>query len=136
MSFSTFIENLRTRPEKEKMSLAILSASAVAFILFVIWLATLVAGGGGASIATQNDQQAAAAGSLNDLAEEARNAAAAFESQYEQLRRALSDEGFYTTGGGKQEDTVIELYVDENGETQAREVRAGGETESSAPFGQ
>jgi len=110
-----FIDEMRERPEDERLAFAVMIAGAVALVLFLLWGATFFKSTKNIVKIEAPSQEAAAAGSLADFGSEVSNTVTDFSTQYKQLQEALNEAGL----GKKQEGVnTVDLSVDENGDVQ------------------
>lgn len=125
MTVSGIIDELRERPENERIAIAGGVAGTVGVLLFVVWALTFFIGNGGADEGSANPaaavQAASASASFEQLREELRTSSAQFETQYEQLRRSLDLEDI-ATEAIRESIPAVELTVGDNGELIVEEV--------------
>ncbi|MAZ67193.1 hypothetical protein CL652_00255 [bacterium] len=114
-----FIDEMRERPEDERLAFAALSAGAVALILFLIWGITSFRSVDNTARIEIVEQAA----SVNDSFQEARNefsgAVDELSFQYQQLQRALEEAG---VAPKEQGTNAVELTTDGQGNVQVDSI--------------
>lgn len=128
MKTQALLSQLRERPEEERLAIATGAALSVGVVLLLLWGLTFFVFSGSGSEAeaeiqqpTVADQQAAVTESFDSLRNQFEETSFEFQTQYEQLRRALEAEGI-ATEPTFQHVPVVELSLDKEGEVQVQEV--------------
>ena len=122
MKAETLLTQLRERPEEERLAFAGAAAVAVGVVLFLLWGLTFFVKGSSNDIDVETkNQQATVTEGFESLRDEVRTSGAKFETQYEQLRRALEAEGLVPKAS-PEAVPVVELSVNEDGEVLVEEV--------------
>jgi hypothetical protein len=115
-----FIDDMRERPEDERLALAAVSAGLVALALFLVWGMLFFRGGDNTAGVEVNEQAASASGGFQGVQENISGAIDEFSVQYQQLQRALDEA---KRAPGSQETTsAVELTVDESGDVQVDNI--------------
>lgn len=117
--YMNMIENLRQRPEEERLAFAALAAGLVGLILFLLWGATFFT----THTRTDTSSQAATALSAAQTTQELQSAMQDFSGQYAQLKSALQEAQF--TDKAQTGTPVVDISVDTSGEVQAQNVIVG-----------
>jgi len=113
-----FINQMRQRPEEERLAFSVMVAGAVALILFLLWGITFFKGGTGSVYVEVEDQTASvetATANLQDVINE-------FSGQYTQLKEVMDQAEFTEEVQG---ENVVEISVDRSGEVQVENVIVG-----------
>ncbi len=116
-----FIEEMKERPEEERMALSAMIAGAVALLLFVLWGITFF-NGGTSTVHVEVDDQAASAASFEDISKDFTNTVNEFGTQYEEIRRAMEAGEFVNEEIGT---NAVEISVDESGQVEVQNVIVG-----------
>lgn len=114
------LENLRQRPEEERVAVAALAAGFVGLVLFLLWGATFFTGGSKATYAAQS--QTATALSASEATTELSKVIGEFSGQYAELRSALESAQFSDEEVGT---PVVDVSVNESGEVEVQNVIVG-----------
>ncbi|MBL4644760.1 MAG: hypothetical protein JKX80_02755 [Candidatus Pacebacteria bacterium] len=120
-----FIEEMRHRPENERLAFAIIVAGVVALLLFLLWGATFFNRSENIVQIEAPSQGASAAGSLRDVGTSVTGAVNEFSVQYNQLRQALNEAGLGEKPSGV---NTVELTLDDNGDVQVENIIVEQET--------
>lgn len=107
-----FIEDMRQRPEEERLAFAAIAAGIVGLILFLLWGFTVFRGNGAPIAQVEKQSQSATViDSFQNTAQEVSKSFDEFSSGYNELTNALEEEQ-------KQGKSVVDLTVDKNGDVQ------------------
>lgn len=109
-----FIDQMRERPEEERLVFAMIAASVVAIVLFLIWGFLFFRQGDTiVKVQVSAEQQAATFESLQQAEADITGVVEEFSAQYQKLKKALDEEA---SGSKQQGHNVVDLYVDDNGD--------------------
>lgn len=106
-----FIDDMRQRPEEERLAFAVVAAGVVALILFLFWGITFFRSESTVVRIETSRQNASAISSLQDTTNELAGTFNEFSVQYQQLRSELEDATSDESG-----ENVVNLSVDKNGD--------------------
>jgi len=107
-----FLEEMRQRPEEERLAFAMMAAGIVAVVLFLIWGATFFTNNTTSGTVQSDEQNAAAANGLRNMSAEVTGAVNQFSGQYAQLKDVLDSVSTTTEQG----TNAVDLSVDEYGD--------------------
>jgi len=114
-----FIEDMKERPEEERLAFSVMIAGAVAIILFLIWGATFFTRGNNVAEVDTSNQGASVSEGLRDIGNEVSAVANEFSAQYNQLKQALDEAGLDKEPRGV---NTVELSIDDNGDVQVGNI--------------
>lgn len=103
-----FIDEMRERPEEERLAFAAIAAGVVALLLFLVWGIVFFRSDATVVNVEVDRQGAAALESLENIQSEFSNVIHDASTQYDQIRRALEQ--------AEEGERAVELSVDENGD--------------------
>ncbi len=107
------IEELRQRPEEERLAFAAIAAGVVALILFLVWGITFFRSATNTTSITVANQQGSALEGLQNASQDVQSSFETLSAQYAQLQAALADaESMSNMTAGTE---AVELSVDEDG---------------------
>lgn len=114
-----FIDEMRERPEDERLAFAAISAGVVALALFLVWGVVFFRSGNNTARVEVSEQTASVTEGIGDVREELSGAVDEFSFQYQQLQRALEEAGAVAEEQGQ---NAVELTVDEDGDVQVDNI--------------
>lgn len=106
-----FIEELRERPEEERLAFAGFAAGAVVLTLFLIWGFLFFNGNRVTAFVEVTPQQASVIEGIQTAGDEFRSVSGELSEQYDELERVLGN-----VEEMRKLQQAIELSVDENGD--------------------
>lgn len=107
-----FIEELRQRPEEERLAFAALSAGLIGLVLFLVWGMTFFRSSANTAEIEISGQQASVSETILQAQSDISNVMGDFSTQYQQFQQAL-EEAKSTEETGK---NTVQLSVDKNGD--------------------
>jgi len=108
-----FIDEMKERPEDERMAFAVMAAGVVALLLFLVWGATFFTSSKKVVEVKVSDQGASVTEGFKDIGDELSGAVGEFSAQYNQLKQALDEAGI---GDKSQGVNTVDLRVDKDGD--------------------
>lgn len=114
-----FLDDMRERPEDERLAIAGIGAAVVALVLFLIWGIVFFRGERNTARIDIGEQTASVSEGLQDVQETLSGAVDEFSVQYRQLRRALDAAGVTQEASGT---PAVNLSVDENGAVRVENI--------------
>lgn len=106
------IEELRQRPEEERLAFAALSAGVVGLVLFLVWGITFFGNDSNAVQVEVHEQQASVSETLQQAQADISDAVGEFSVQYQQFQRAFEEAQVADQEGRN----TVQLSVDEDGD--------------------
>lgn len=103
-----FIDEMRERPEEERLAFAAIAAGVVALLLFLVWGIVFFRSDATVVNVEVDRQGAAALEGLENIQSEFSNVIHDASTQYDQIRRALEQ--------AEEGERAVELSVDKNGD--------------------
>lgn len=106
------IEELRQRPEEERLAFAAFSAGVVGLVLFLVWGITFFGNDSNAVQVEIDEQQASVSETLQQAQADISDAVGEFSVQYQQFQRAFEEAQVADQEGRN----TVQLSVDEDGD--------------------
>ncbi|QSH39647.1 hypothetical protein JXR01_01395 [Candidatus Kaiserbacteria bacterium] len=106
-----FIDDMRQRPEEERLAFAAVAAGVVALVLFLLWGVTFFRSDSTIVQVEVSNQGASAIESLRDTTSEIAGTFDEFSVQYQQLKDSLEESNAQESG-----DNAVNVYVDKDGD--------------------
>ena len=111
------IEDMRERPEEERLAFAAIFAGIVALILFLVWGAVFFSNDATVAQVEADTQSAAAFNNLEKIQADFSAAVDDLSFQYEQVQNAI--EGVKSEIDGQ---NTVDVHVDENGDVRVDNI--------------
>lgn len=112
-----FLDDMRERPEEERLAFAMIAAIVVALVLFAVWGAVFFTSERNVARVDVRGQSASVAESFQEARSNFGEVSSEFSAQYIKIQKALEVDGYVESE--PQGKNTVELSVDSEGEVQA-----------------